>query len=290
MAYYFMVEKKKGEYQALNIGSSKYFPVTKKFNKPCAYTLQEIDMFTMMFNDEQELRKHLLLEGILPVQLSTRALSSRNLIKGKYNKVPHDFLYQKDIEYIMEPTRLIELIMKRYYQNDFLFIKKLADNFASFYECSSTAPEVRQFAEISIRENRRNPHLDELDKNGDKLVARLVKLLILEYYEKPDGYIQYKDKVNYRNLHAVIAFINNYDSKLNNKQEISTILVQPKKNIELSAKTESVQITIKETLTNNQIKPSKLTINESSNKDIIVKTKKRSKKKYDIDGQISFKI
>lgn len=278
MAYYFMVEKKKGEYQALNIATSKYFPVTRKYNKPCAYTLQEIDMFTMMFNDEQELRNTLLRERILPLDLSTRQLSSRTLIKGTYNKVPHDFLYQKDIEYIMEPTKLVQIIMKRYYHNDFLFIKKFADNFANHYECSSTAPEVRQLAEISIREGRRNQHLEVIDKNGDKLVARLVKLLILEHYEKPDGYIQYKDRVNYRNLHAAIAFINNYDNKLKKDKEKTTVLEQaepkPKPTLVVS----------------NQTQPSKLISQNSSTKDIVIKTKKRSKKKYDIDGQISFKI
>lgn len=273
MAYYFMVESKKGEYQPLNISKSKFFQVTPKFNKPCAYTLQEIDMFTMMFNDEQELRNTLVLEEILPVSLSTRQLSSRSLLKGKYNKVPHDFLYQKDIEFIADPTRVVDLIMKRYHQDDFLFIKKLANNFSSFYECSSTAPEVRQLAEKSIREGHRSHHLDEVDKNGDKLVARLVKLLILEHYEKSTGEIEYKDKVNYRNLHAIIAFINNYDKESNKKEETQTTSFKPE-----TAKLKK-QTSSEETPKANSQSTLKSTIH--------VKTRSKKKKNYNIEGQIS---
>lgn len=262
MAYYFMAEKKRGEYLQLDIRKSKYFPTIPKFNKPFAYTLQEIDTFTMMFNNEQELRNTLIEERILPSELASRALSTRILLKGSYNKVPHDFLYQKDIEYVHNPVKLIELIMKRYHQNDFLFIKKFADYFSNCYECRSTAPEIRQLAEISIRENRRNYHLDEIDQNGDKQVARLVKLLILKHYERPDGIIEYKNDVNYRNLHDVIAFINNYD-----KKTISPVETPPS-----IPKQESKIASIVPIKQNN----------------IEVKTKKRTKKNYTLEGQIDF--
>lgn len=213
MAYYFMAETKKGTYAPLNIHNSKYFSSIPKYSKPCACTLQEIDIFTMMFNDETELRNSLLIEGILPVNLSTKPLTIRILNKGKYSKVMYGFLYQKDIEYIMEPTRLIELIIKRYHQNDFAFIKSFANNFSNFHGCNTTAPEVARLAEDSIRTGKRNIHLDDLDENHDHMVARLIKLLILEHYNDQAGKTVYKDKVNYRNLHSVIAFINHYDEK-----------------------------------------------------------------------------
>lgn len=230
MAYYFMVETKKGEYNPLNISSSKYFPkTTTKYKKANAYTLEEIDQFTMMFNNEQELRNALIEEGILPINLSSKPLSTRFLSKSKYNKVMYDFLYQKDIEYIAFPTKVVELIMKRHYQNDFLFIQKLANNFVKYYECSTTAPEVAQLSEASIRRGNRHPALDEIDLNGDRLVARLVKLLILKHHECPNGWIDYKSEVNYKNLHSLIAFINNYDAKNNpKKEEIKTTSTIPK--------------------------------------------------------------
>lgn len=278
MAYYFTIEKKKGEYLPLDIKLSKYFQVNPKYKKDKAYTLQEIDLFTMMFNDEDELRKTLLLERIIPSNISTKPLSIRTLIKGTYNKVPYDLLYQKDIEYIMNPSKVIEIIMRRYYQNDFVFIKKFADYFSNHYECRSTAPEIRQLAEISIREGKRNHHLDEIDKNGDKQVTRLVKLLILKHYERPDGYIDYKNEVNYRNLHDIIAFINNYDKKITNQITEDT---------KIESKPSTIKFTQPNITSNNE--PIFTTIDNFETKITVkTKTKKKTNKNYHLDGQIDF--
>ena len=201
MAYYFMVKEKKGKYKPLDISSSIYYQTTNpKYKKPYAFALDEIDSYTMMFNDESELRNALVAEGILPVGLSKKPLSIRFLNKDEYNKVMYDFLYQRDIEYIACPDKVVELILRRYYQNDFAFLAKFASNFSKYRECSTTAPDE------------------------DTMVARLVKLLILKHTEKPDGKIEYKDEVNYRNLHSVIAFINNYNEKLKSKLEGQTII------------------------------------------------------------------
>jgi len=134
MAYYFMVESKRGKYIPLEIKNSIYFQIEKtKYSKPCAYTLEEIDSFTMMFNNEQELRNVLTSEGLLPTELSNKTLSTRLLNKGEYEKVRHDFLYQKDIEYILDPSKVVEFIMKKYYENDFIFLQKFANNFSKYY-------------------------------------------------------------------------------------------------------------------------------------------------------------
>ena len=282
MAYYFTVEQKKGDYLPLNIKLSKFFQVNPKYKKDKAYTLQEIDLFTMMFNDEEELRKALLLERIIPSNLSTKSLSTRTLIKGTYNKVPYDFLYQKDIEYIMNPSKVIEIIMRRYYQNDFVFIKKFADYFSNHHGCTSTAPEIRQLAEISIREGKRNYHFEEIDKNGDHQVARLVKLLILKHYEMPNGYIDYKNEVNYRNLHDVIAFINNYDKKLTNQTKDDE-----KYESKESSKTVSIEFTEPNISTDEE--PIFTTIDKQAPKITVkTKTKKKINKNYHLEGQIDF--
>ena len=75
MAYYFMVESKRGTYLPLDIKKSIYFQLIKtKYQKPNAYTLNEIDSFTMMFNNELELRKTLIAEGLLPIELCNKPL------------------------------------------------------------------------------------------------------------------------------------------------------------------------------------------------------------------------
>lgn len=259
MAYYFMVESKRGKYIPLEIKNSIYFQITKtKYSEPFAYSLDEIDQFTMMFHNEQELRNVLISEGILPIETHNKPLSTRFLAKGQYEKVRYDFLYQKDIEYIANPLKTVEFIIQKYYENDFQFLQKFASNFSKYYECSSTAPEVAQASATSIREGKRHYHLESVDKNGDLLVARLVKLLILKHVEEPDGKINYKDSVNYRNLHAIVAFINNYY-----KKEVQT-----------------EQISIQEF----EINPKK------ENQTPIVHTKSRKKSITPLEGQFSFPI
>ena len=291
MAYYLTVESKRDEFIPLEINNSIYFQIVKrKYDKKCAYTLEEIDSFTMMFDNELELRHALICEGILPIELRDKKLSTRLLKKGKYEKIKYDFLYQKDLEYIANPLLVVEEIMKRYYQNNFIFLQKFASNFSNFYECSTTAPEVLQSAIISAREGRRHYLLESVDKNGDFLVARLVKLLILKHTESFDGRINYKSDVNYRNLHSVIAFINNYDKKIVEENVKETYPEKKEQKIELE------QLTFCDCMIQSEIDNSKKVqtsqiIQETDSKPIQVKIKTRSRKKIEIlDGQLSFII
>lgn len=283
MAYYLTVESKRDEYIPLEINNSIYFQIIKrKYDKKCAYTLEEIDHFTMMFDNESELRHKLICEGILPIGLSDKKLSIRILRKGKYEKIKYDFLYQKDIEYIANPLLVVEEIMTRYYQNDFVFLQKFASNFSGFYECSTTAPEVLQSSTISIREGQRHYLLESIDKNSDCLVARLVKLLILKHIELRDGTINYKDEINYRNLHSVVAFINNYDKKLSEETIISD---------KIDNQIELEQLTFSDYMSSSEVKSCENTPIKTQQEVIQVKTKTRNRKKIAVlDGQLSFTI
>lgn len=212
MAYYFTVSKKKGEYTPLDITKSKYFTKLSKF-KGLGLSLQEIDMFTMMFNDEEELRNSLYSEHILEGRYFNNPLTARILRNGKYHKVMYDFLYQKDIEYIADPKKIINRILNKFIDQDFRFIKQFAHNYIEFYDCGTTAAEVRVFAENSIIYGNMDKHLQDRDENGDLPLIRMAKLLIYEYYQTPSGKTIYKEEIKYRNLHSIIAFINNYDKK-----------------------------------------------------------------------------
>lgn len=269
MAYYFMAEIKKRTYIPINIGNSKYFQDHKRrYKKSFAYTLQEIDNFTMMFDNEIELRERLVQEGILPFHLFEKPLSIRCLNKNEYNKVPYDFLYQKDIEYIMEPERLISKIMRSFYEGDLLLIKKITSRFSEEYRCKTTVSEVRQHVENSIRENKISRHFDELDENNDKLLPRLLKLIILESFDNKYGKVVYKNKVNYRNLHTLVALIN-YHEKTQNKEETKEIIEK----INIQEETKNVQ---------DKDKPKTRTLKLGING--------LGKKKYNLDEQLKFDI
>lgn len=274
MAYYFMSEVSKGKYREINISNSKYFQdINRRYNKPCAYTLEEIDKFTMMFNDEIELRERLVEEGILPLSLFERPLSIRFVQKNEYSKVPYDFLYQKDIEYIMDPSRLIEKILKRFYDKDFLLIKKIISRFKEDYKCSSTLPEVRQHLEASIRDGEINKHFYDLDENNDKLLPRLLKLIILESFSTKSGKTIYKNKIRYRNLHTLIALINYYEKEAEIIEE--PIFNSVDKDLENNNPPTFTEVT--------QDKESKRVYQ-------FVKTRTLGKKKHTLEKQISFDI
>lgn len=274
MAYYFMSEITKGKYRPINISNSKYFQdYTRRYNKPCAYSLEEIDRFTMMFDNEIELRERLVEEGTLPFSLFEKPLSIRNVNKNEYNKVPYEFLYQQDIEYIMDPTLLVEKIMRRFYEGDFLLIKKIVNRFSEDHRCRSTAPEVRQLIEMSIREGKINHHFDDLDENQDKLLVRLIKLIILESYDTKYGKLKYQDKVRYRNLHVLIALINYYD-----KEEIKTDAPIFKSESISQSNTQAPTFTTE-------------IVKELPQRDYqFVRTKTLGKKKHTLDEQIGFNI
>ena len=212
MAYYFTVQKKKGEYTPIDITKSKFFTRVSNL-KGVGMTLEEADLYTMMFNDEKELRKALFKEKLLEHRYSGSNLSIRLLRNGKYYKVMYDFLYQKDIEYIASPSLIIDKINSKLESNDFRFVNAFANNYIKFHECLSTAPEVREFAMQSIREEKKSNYFNKLDENNDNPLVRMTKLLIYKYYQSPSGKIEYTDKITYRNLHSIIAFVNHYEKK-----------------------------------------------------------------------------
>lgn len=281
MAYYFTIEIKRGEFRPVNISDSVYFQnVVRKYKKPCAYTLEEIDNFTMMFNNEIELRERLVEEGTLPLKYFDKPLSIRYSMNGKFIKVPNDFLYQDDIEFIADPPRLVKHILKRYYENDFLLIKRIVNKFSEHHRCQSTIPEVRQFIEISIRDGERCSFLDEIDENNDNLIIRLIKLIILESEDNhKTGKVIYKNKLNYRNLHDLIALIRSYDKESTRQPEPTEPLFMKFDNKE-NDKTEQ------QTTTDKNEKENK----SHEEKPAYAKTKKLGRKKYNLDNQISFEI
>ena len=222
MAYYFTIQKKRGEYTPIDITKSKYFNRISNF-KGMGMSLEEADLFTMMFDDEKELRTALFKEKLLEHRYSGNQLSIRLLRNGKYYKVMYDFLYQKDLEYIADPQLILDKINDKLLNNDFRFVSAFANNYLNFHECLSTAPEIREYAMQSIRDNRPSKYFYQVDENGDYPLIRMAKLLIYKYYQSPSGKIEYTDKITYRNLHSIIAFVNHYEKKYAKEEEQTSL-------------------------------------------------------------------
>lgn len=213
MAYYFMVENKKGSWEKLDIPKSKYFQKSSRYKQYGACSLQEVDYFTMMFNDEEELRISLLEEGILNLDNAHKPLSIRLPRNNTFKKVMYDFLYQKDLIYIADPIRVINKINEYNYQNNFHFLEKFATNYQEYHECNSSASELKMASIYSKKTNTRSKYLNNIDREGHNLPERVAYLLIYEHKELTTGDIVYFPKIKYANLHSLVAFINNYEKK-----------------------------------------------------------------------------
>lgn len=213
MAYYFMLENKKGSWEKLNIPNSKYFRKSSRYKQYGACSLEEIDYFTMMFDDEEELRMSLLKEGILTPDNINKPLSIRLPRRDTFKKVMYDFLYQKDLIYIADPKRIIDKINDFNHQNNFHFLEKFATNYQDFHECNSSASELKMASIYSKKNNTRSKYLNTLDNEGHTLPERVAYLLLYEHRELSSCDIIYYPKIKYANLHSLVAFINHYEKK-----------------------------------------------------------------------------
>lgn len=219
MAYYIMYEDKKGKYEVIDITKSELFVKDSKYTKRGACSLKEIDLFTSMFNNDIEFRKQLIIEGIIDNETANKNITVREISNGKYKKVMYDMLYQDDLEYIAFPDKIVSYYKQKDLNNDYLFLKEFATAFRGYRDCTVETADLLNYISISLRQGVRYKYLDYVDRNGYKLVERMVRMLIFDYSVYPDGYVNYSLAVKYRNLHKLIAFRNNYNTKMLKKQD-----------------------------------------------------------------------
>jgi len=214
MAYFLQAKTNNGGYKTLDIKKSTVFQenyISKTYKKVGGYSIQELDYFTMLFDDEQKLKNHLLISGILPYNLEKQELVIRFINKNRSNE--YSLLFADDLEYFYVPETLINFVNEKYILKDFKFLNELARYFYWYRECSSTAAELVSFSEMAINSRMIDKEFLEYDSNGDNLATRLAKLLIYKYVQSPNGNIIYQSQFNWRTLHVLIGFIKSYDKK-----------------------------------------------------------------------------
>lgn len=242
MAYYLMVEiKGKGRsiYEAIDISDSPCF-TRFSIHKGNMYELQELDYFTMMFNNRKELLTHLVKNGFIDMKTSRKPISIRRKSNDDFIRVPYDFLYQDSLEYIVEPKRVIQEIENKLYQEDYEYLADLANCYVKDRLCGSTAFEVRNYASSGVK-NRNSysiRYLYDRDENRDMLVTRLIKLIIYKHIQCRNGNILYqKDKtgklvIDYRRLHDLVACMIHLEK--NKKKKVNSDLLESQNTSEYS--------------------------------------------------------
>ena len=287
MAYYLMTQKK-SKYEAIDITKSQLFQRFSKY-KEIRLSLQEIDWFTMMFNNEEELKEHLLNEGIIDLETINSPLSIRMKKKSEYKKVPYELLYQKDLEYIMEPKLLIQRIENKLIEEDFKFLQHLGNHYFNSRYCGFTAFDIRRFASDSIQNNLAKAYFYRQDENGDSLLVRMIKLIIYESYQDEKGYVIYKKDqygnfiIKYRELHVLLAYLNHYEDKENKTVREDKTGIKPKTNVD------NTPVTYSETIFDIADRTVNSANDDLTKKELkIVDPKKRTLKKHSqIEGQFT---
>lgn len=209
MAYKLQVRCENNKYKTINISkSSRFIPDNsiKTGTDTLEYSLECIDRFTTQFDNERNLRTHLVTEGLLTYDL----LSAPFVIRFATNSNARDYslLFIDDLEYIYEPQNLEKLFDDRLLCNDFKFLKAYAECFCNSKNprIKSMAGELYRYADESLRLGIASYGLREIDRNGYNAVQRLTKSLI--YVMNNNG-----TKLNFRIMHILIEFIKNYDRR-----------------------------------------------------------------------------
>ena len=228
MAYSLQVKLPNDNFKSLDISRSNMFDIAwifEEYNniKHCKinsssyefqvnhdkikYSLKMLDRFTMQFDNEIELKLHLIALGILPYELINNPLVIRYISTRKERK-HYSLLFLDDYSYFSESDYLINLVENRYLNGDFKFLRDFANYFRNFNECGTTASELYALSLEAIQYKTINRGFNEIDANGDNIVRRLVKLLI---YKKDKN-----KEINWRCLHLLVEFIKDYEEKERN--------------------------------------------------------------------------
>lgn len=230
MAYFLQVKSPRGGYKSLNISESPKFspddiyarktkiaPETfeiKTSGKKIKYSLCAIDKFTMQFQDECELKLHLIEHKILPADLFDNPLVIR--FSSKRDEVKNYRVFFLEDYFYFEPDKLINLINNRYLNRDFRFLLELAKYVLASKEvkCFPVADELYRYTNDSIQSGTVCNGFSETDPNGDNVVIRLTKLLMHKFDVKSnmgERVPNYHEEFNWRTLHLLIEFIKNYE-------------------------------------------------------------------------------
>lgn len=222
MAYFLQTKDDRNNYKIIRIEWTDIFrneKFTKTYTGAGAFDLQEIDKFTTLFKNEEELKNYLMASKRLAPSSLNQSLIINFLKKNKV-KDSYRVLYEEDLLYIIDPNELINVIENEYHNDNMDFINLLAKDFQKIKECKDTANKLIEITESFIKTGIKDEYFDKVDFNGDNIIRRLAKIIIYRYNEDLVGKIIYKNEFNWRTIHLLIEFIKKYEVKENNNKQI----------------------------------------------------------------------
>lgn len=189
MAYYLTIKESKN-FKLLDITSLDKFRRISRF-KNDSYSLEEIDSFTSIFDNELELKKYLFYNKIIDINDIMKKIEIRIKLNGKLEKVKYGLVYKNMIKYLdFEYLKSMLLVLL----NDKNFQIKFLDHYKKSYKQEG----LRQIEAI----------LNGYNGNDLNINSAVTQFLIDEITNEniKTGEL----KVKYRPLHDLVMFIYNF--------------------------------------------------------------------------------
>lgn len=265
MAYYLTIKNSKNEYKKLDISSLEKFQKKSKFKEPGAYSLEEIDKFTSKYYSEFELKRELLLNGVISLEDFTKDIEVRIKKANNLDKVRYGLAYKKDTKYLNYMELRYILLSK---QNDRKFLEKLVAHYRNTY--------VNRVPIARVTSMLHNNYFYKVDEVLNEFFEREIQKLDPNTGEL----ILY-----YKPLRDLAMFISNYE--LNEEKEklnVSEKDYNTSRKLLLKKLKESLTVPKEETPKKKEV------LKEETVMPMIDSSKVRTRKKKNIqvEGQISF--
>ena len=214
MAYYLAVETNPHEYTALKLKSSKPFGPLEENEDPYACGLEEIEGYTILFENHHTLTKRLASNGILQYRDLFKPLAIFYVNGIEVRKLKGDILYKESADYVYFPSLIYDYILEQGKNRNSHFFRKLSQTLDS---SSITRYMATQLANIIEKEKQyeKSSLFNRLKSSkpivDDNLIENIANTLLYPFTLGDDGNLVYKNEVSREKLHEIAAFITEYE-------------------------------------------------------------------------------
>ena len=211
MAYYLTIKKGKINLP-IEIDNLKQFQRTSRFRRG-TYSLEEIDHFSSSFYNAEELQKELYLHHLIDIDDFGKEISIRYKKNDELEKVRYGLIYNENVKYLDLNYLRYSLLSK---QNDFEFLKSFTRYYRNSYANCGVINQL-----MIIAETKNYNH-----QNIEYLLNEFIENELFQWNK-----VKHTQKLKYKSLHDLAAFMINYDSKQEKKQNEYTQINEKTKEI-----------------------------------------------------------
>lgn len=222
MAYYLLLDNRNKK-RFLEIPKIHNKGQKPRYKSSEAFSLEEIDNFTTMFNSESEMKEYLLAKNIIKENELDKDIIILKKYQNQYHKINHNIIYEQYKEYLNEKNITYKI---RSRENDKDFLKELINYYYNINKTENVYNNAvkNTLADISAKIEGNI----ELNYNLTYYIEEFIKTTL--YFQN--------DKLGYKALRNLAIFTCNYETKeaLQKEKERLLSMKEEKNNFSLKDK------------------------------------------------------